>query len=82
MPTKDEFYHALERLKDASDEALRNIPEDMHPQSREGKIWRNLLTRLPEQISDLKLTFSDPHRVKDKSNPFDGGAKIIDPFGF
>jgi hypothetical protein len=69
MPfTKDEFYRALSQLSDAATEAAKKIPEDMHPQSREGKIWRNLLSRLPEQIADIKDQFNDPNRRTDPTN--------------
>jgi hypothetical protein len=63
MPTKNEFYRAVERVKDAAIEALKTIPEDLSPQSREGKIWNNLLSRLPNQLDDIRQQFSDPHHV-------------------
>jgi hypothetical protein len=57
MATKDEFYNALTKLGEAATEALRQMPPEMG--GRDRKLWTGLLSRLPEQIQDLKTNLAD-----------------------
>lgn len=59
MSTKDEFYRKLDAVVAAATDALKAIPTDMPEQQK--KMWRGLLSRLPEQVPDIRATFDDEH---------------------
>lgn len=59
MPTKDEFYRKVDAVGGAAREAIRELPPDLS--DRERRLWLSLLSRLPEQIDDMKANFADPH---------------------
>jgi hypothetical protein len=73
MATKDEFFKALDEVRAAAVRAGNVIPnEDFPPGTRMRKVIDALVTRLPEQIDDIKATLQDPHKRTER--------KIIDPF--
>lgn len=58
--TRDEFYRKVDAVAGAAREALKmGLPPDMN--QREKKLWTGVLSRLPEQIEDVKANFNDPH---------------------
>ena len=59
MATKDEFYQALTKLGDAAKDVLAKMPPELG--ERDVRLWRGLLTRLPEQIADMKSNLDDPY---------------------
>jgi hypothetical protein len=67
MSSKSEFYIALDHLKEAAHAARRAMPE--HFRDRERKMWNGLLTRLPEQIDDIRTSLDDPHTQTDPNDP-------------
>jgi hypothetical protein len=75
MASKAEFYVALDHVKEAATNALKAMPEAM--QGRERKLWQGMLSRLPNQIDDLRTNLDDPHTVTDPSTRQN---RIIDPF--
>jgi hypothetical protein len=73
MSSKSEFYTALDHLKHAARDAHKAMPDSFS--SREKKLWGGLLSRMPEQIDDLKTNLDDPHTQT--STPRN---RIVDPF--
>lgn len=58
MSSKSEFYIALDHLKQAAKDAHKAMPESFS--SHERKMWEGILSRMPEQIDDLKANLDDP----------------------
>lgn len=67
MPSKSEFYIALDHVAQAAKDALRAMPESLSP--RERKLWTGMLSRLPEQIGDVRTSLDDPHTQTDPNDP-------------
>jgi hypothetical protein len=63
MATKDEFIAALDNVKAAAQDAYRKIPPEFGRQGREGRALHALLTRLPEQIDDIKVLLIDGYKA-------------------
>jgi hypothetical protein len=74
MPTKDEFLTALDNIAAAAKDAQRKMPEEFDTRSREGRTLNALLTRLPEQIEDIKVLlvkgYKAPGLILDTSGDF------------
>jgi hypothetical protein len=66
MPTKDEFFTALHQLQEAARHAHQQMPPEMG--GRDRRLWEGLLTRLPEQIDDLKANLAGPERSGNRSS--------------
>jgi hypothetical protein len=61
MATKDELIRDLEAFAGAAKKAhatLKSVPD---LDQRYHKLLDGMLTRIPEQIEDVKANFSDPH---------------------
>lgn len=65
MSSKGEFYVALDHLRQAAKDAVKAMPDDLN--SREKKLWQ-FLSRLSDQIEDIKASLDDPHTRTDLSN--------------
>lgn len=77
MSSKAEFYVALDHVKQAAKDALKAMPESLS--GRERKFWEGLLSRLPEQIDDVRVNFDDPHTVTEAGRRRQDMNKLIIP---
>lgn len=73
--SKNDFFIGLDHLTTAAKNALKDLPEDMG--RRERSVAERFLSRIPEQVEDIKSFIEDPHK---RTHPSDIGNRIIDPF--
>lgn len=66
MATKDEFYRKLTQLGELATETLREMPPEIGDRDR--RLWTGILSRLPEQIADLKENLTLPPRERGRSS--------------
>lgn len=73
MGNKNDFFMAMNRLAQVAKDAYVDMPDDMP--ARQKKIAQAFLTRIPDQVEDIKSFIDDSHTV---TQPLK--KHIIDPF--
>lgn len=73
MGNKNDFFLAMGRLARLSQDALKDIPDELS--GRERRVATAFLTRIPDQVEDIKSFIEDPHKVS-----MNHDKRIIHPF--